>query len=234
MVMVLRGRHLVARRDAARRGAALLESVLVFPLLAFFLVAMLFIGWTMQNRQQSEIAARLIGWAHARDISESEIPERYIQDWDLLARNHLMAKRNQDRRIRVSWVFGGVLYTGDAIEIDSRNTLEEWVDEVIAEHTEAGLGAEMWMLYSDHWDWGRGVDMNVYFPIPYRFWEHLGEGPYDVNFVRDGLAWRHTQIHNEQIIAEEFLNSVNSVLQSVEAPGDALAQQFRWMYRAEW
>jgi hypothetical protein len=228
MVMVLCGRHLVARRDAARRGAALLESVLVFPLLAFFLVAMLFIGWTMQNRQQSEIAARLIGWAYARDIIDidsNESPERYIREWGLLARRNAIGGGG---------VVGGVMYTGDAIEIDSRDTLEEWVDEVIAEHTEAGLGAEMWMLYSDHWDWGRGVDMNVYFPIPYRFWEHLGEGPYDVNFVRDGLAWRHTQIHNEQIIAEEFLNSVNSVLQSVEAPGDALAQQFRWMYRAEW
>ncbi len=224
------------RPHRARRGVALLECMLVLPLLAFFLMAILIMGWGMQNRQQTEISARLLGWAGAREITifDGEVPERYGWNWDLVIRNNLMARRNQEETIGYSSLVGGTVSNADGIVVDTRDTLYEWVQAVTAAHDEAGAAAYMWMISTSHWEWGVGIEIRAVFPSPWSYWEYLGEKVVETWFVREGVEWRYGQIHNEQVITEEFLYDVDDALESVEDPGDALAAQFIWMYRAEW
>ncbi len=220
------------RMGRARRGVALLECSLVLPLLAFFLVALLLMGWGMQNRQQTELAARLRGWAATRGTAP---PDRYGGTWALVVRDGLLGQRNdEEREIDPDYVVSSYMHNSEGIQLDTMRTLEEWVQRVTIEHEDAGGAADLWMLSTDHWPWGAGARYEIMFPIPWSYWEHLDWRPVETRFIRDGVEWRYTQIHNEQVITEEFLYDVEDALESVDAPGDALAAQFRWMYRAEW
>jgi hypothetical protein len=218
----------------ARRGVAMLECALVLPLLVFFLVAIMLMGWGMQNRQQTEISARLIGWSEARGVTHSDVPEHYGRSWGTVIRDHLLSQRNDEGATTVADAERAYLYDSEGVQIDTMNTIEDWVQRVIIEDEDAGGAAELWILGSDHWPWGHGAAIEARFPVPWRYWAHLDDKHVETWFIRDGVEWRYSQIHNEQVIADEFLSDVDEALQSVEDPGDALAAQFRWMYLAEW
>ncbi len=211
----------------------MIESVMVIPLLVGFIAATFFFAWILGNQQRLRSAERHLVWHGVRGGDWPSTTE--INDRMLLGRAsaiNLQVSRGME------WVYMG----GDTSGIDGRKLqptdkcmtdLAEYVNNASA--LAGPMADDLLLRDSDHsFPRGKMVRMWVNFPSNVGAWTEVVKKPFEAHFAREGVEWRRGQAESLEVIADRYLDDVETTLESVPSPGNDLAQQFRDLYLVPW
>jgi len=198
----------VASGCRRRRGTALVESVLAIPLLAGVLVLIWWVGWAMNNQQRVRSAANYEAWrgVHGGEVTGIETVE--------------FASRGVVRDVVRD---GGPWGTRDEVV-----ELAAVVGQDAAELADRGP--------RNRFPAGWMVTMTAEFPTSVSLWNRVqnSQGDMRVRTGRDGVTWRRGEAFMRTPIVEMYISELETRMESVPEPGDAMAQMVRNLYRGGW
>jgi hypothetical protein len=196
------------------------------PLLATVIVLTVFLGWAMMNQQKVNAAARYTSWR--RVYGSWNRPPNYdptTPDDPNHPGLNQMFFRNRARSVHVRRSSGHV------------DELEQLVNAAFDQSEYAGNVADALILNPPA---GYGV-------LPRarraRLWAEFHndmpafrryKGAIHSHHIRDGVEWRRRQADIRHVTREEFLQSLDSVLQAIRSPGDGMGKMVRSLYRNGW
>jgi len=198
-----------------RRGAALVEMAMSIPLIGFILGMTFFFGRALTNQQHVKVANRYCSWRTA--ITGSNV-----------GAERLNARFFAGRAGNVSlWRATG-----------PSGTLESFVEEAGLSGQAAQLLAER--LVGGGLPQGQSVHIAAEFPSDVGLWNTLGlTGAIHDRHAREGNSWHYRRVSYENILVEEYLNSLDTELLAVlNDPGSAdaggLIEAVRDLYLVDW
>ena len=215
------------RRDRRRRrGTALVEAAMCIPLLAAVIVLTMFLGWAMMNQQSVKAAARYTSWR--RVYGSWNRPENYDpntpDDPNHPGLNHMFF-RDRARSIHVE------RDSGHADE------LERLVAAAFDQGEDAGSFADGLIINPplDHGRFPRARRARIWVDFQHDMAAFRRyQGDIRSHHIRDGVEWRRRQADCRHVTREQFLYSLETVLQAVRPPGDGMGKMVRSLYRNGW
>ncbi|HUT02156.1 MAG TPA: TadE/TadG family type IV pilus assembly protein [Phycisphaerae bacterium] len=216
-----------------RRGTALVETAMCIPLLATLLGLTAFLGWAMMNQQNVKAAARYTSWRHVYGRwpgvttdpnDDSMIDPNAPDDPNHPGLNELF--------FRGKAVDVGV--SGNGGQVDE---FEQLIGVAYGYSEYAGTFADRLILHPlpDHGHFPHARLAHVWADFRSDM-EILNKyrGEIHSRHIRDGVEWRRRQAGCRHVTRDQFLMGLDSVLESVRAPGDSMGQMCRSLYRNGW
>jgi len=201
---------------------------MAIPLLASLMGLTAFLGWAMMNQQNVKSSARYTAWRRVYGHGP-----RDDGTWD----------PNGGARWSNHPTINTMFYREKAVSIgaggDSGPTdeFEQLVAAAFQYSEYAGNYADRMILNPlpehSHFQHARRAHMSGDFRSDLDVLNTY-RGAIHAHHIRDGVEWRRNQATCRHVVREQFLGSLDSVLESVRSPGDSMAEMVRSLYRNGW
>ena len=199
------------------------------PLLAFLLVMTMFFGWAMMNQQNVKAASRYVAWENAYSLAFSGNGQdaNHVEDWT-------------DAN---SATLNGMFFRGEATSASvvhhgaTDDEYDQWISDAYGKSTYAGDFANALILNPPpgyaHFNHTAGDDIWATFSNNVEAFRQFSGDIHGVH-VRGGTEWRKSEAECSNVTRIQFLQSLETQLNAIPAPGASMAEMIKGTYHNGW
>lgn len=186
----------------------MIEFAFCLPILGFLLALIFFFGWSMNNQQHVEMAARHSVWRSVYPPGETRMG------------------------LNAAFFAG----KSDDVTLDSNLGWETTMPQTymdVMQFPEQSSRQLAQAMVIDTFPKAQESTVAAHFPTSVGLWKQF-QGNLTGSIAREGVEWRRNQVDWTNPVRTQFLTDLDNTLNSIPSPGNGLGVMVQQLYMAHW